>query len=106
MVRWELIPEAKTQKGKAVAIQCAHGDKVLYPLADIEMEVEWLQVKVQAAVYDRLPVPVLLGTDVPEMGQIQLLPKTVHTEGVEEVMVVTRAQKAREDRRIAAIGEG
>lgn len=42
---------------------------VLYPLAEMDMELEGMVLKVQAAVSDSLPVPVLLGTDVPELGQ-------------------------------------
>ena len=47
-----------------------HVDVVLYPLANVEMEVDWLKVKVEAAVSGRLPVAVLLGKDVPEFDQL------------------------------------
>ena len=36
-------------------IKCAHGDVVLYPLANVDMEVDGLKVKVEAAVSGRLP---------------------------------------------------
>ena len=98
MVRRELVPEAKTWVGEAVAVWCAHGDMILYPLAGVEMEVEGLQVKVQTAVCNKLPVTVLLGTDDPELSQIvQSNPRIVHTEGIEKVIVVTRAHKAKEE---------
>ena len=40
------------------------------PLANVEMEVDGLLVKVEAAVSGRLPVAVLLGKDVSEMDQL------------------------------------
>ena len=47
--------------GEAVAIRCAHGDTVLYPLAQVQLEVEQQVVNTIAAVADRLPMSVLLG---------------------------------------------
>ena len=44
-----------------------------------------MKVGVQAAVSERLPVPVLLGTDVPELGHLlQKDPRAAHSEGVVE----------------------
>ena len=37
LVRKELVPEEKILDGEAVAIRCAHGDTVLYPLAQVEV---------------------------------------------------------------------
>ena len=52
----------------------------------------------QAAVSESLPVSVLLGTDVPELGQLlQSNPRAVDTEEVERVLVVTRAQSRRDE---------
>ena len=39
-IHQDLVPESKIKEGEAVAIRCAHGDTVLYPLAQISMEVE------------------------------------------------------------------
>lgn len=52
----------------AVTIRCAHGDSVLYPLAKIAMVVDGIPLQVDVAVSDTLPVSMLLGTDVPELG--------------------------------------
>ena len=66
MVRKSLVPPEKMVVGE-VHIRCAHGDVVTYPLAQIEVGVGGATISVEAAVADKLPVSVLLGTDVPEM---------------------------------------
>ncbi len=99
MVRRELVPEGKFLEGEAVTVRCAHGDMVLYPLAEVELELEGRKRTVKAAVSETLPVSVLLGTDVPELGQLlRVNPSSVHSEGVEEALVVTtRAQQKRKE---------
>ena len=101
MVRHELVLEEKILVGEAVMVRCAHGDTVLYPLADIELEVDGSRLKVRAAVSKSLPASVLLGTDVPEMRQLlgAEASNTGYTHGVGEVMVVTRGM-AREQARV------
>ena len=90
MIRKDLVAEEKYLEGEAVTVCCAHGDTVLYPLANIEMEVEGVKVGVQAEVAEKLPVPVLLGTDVPELGHLlQKDPRAAHSEGVVEEEVVS-----------------
>lgn len=37
-------------------IRCAHGDVSLYPLAEVDLELEGIQMKVKAVVSDSLPV--------------------------------------------------
>ena len=63
MVRRQLVPQDKFLEGKWVSIRCVHGDTVLYPLADVQLVVEGIPVKVEAAVAESLPVEVILGTD-------------------------------------------
>ena len=50
-----------------MAIRCAHGDTVLYPLAQVHLEINGHHIDVEAALSDTLPMPVLLGTDVPQL---------------------------------------
>ena len=69
------------------------------PLADIEMEVGGVSAGVTVAMPERLPVSVLLGTDIPELGR--LLSTDTSPDGVGEALVVTRA-KAREMSEIEA----
>ena len=80
-----------------MVIRCAHGDTVTYPLAWVELTVQGVLVKVEAALSDTLPTPVLLGRDVPE------LPGLLNQGGVyaeaskeEEAMAVTRAGSERD----------
>ena len=61
MVHKTWVPPHNLKEGNAVTIRCAHGDTVLYPLADVNMEV----ITVEAAVSETLPAALLLGTDVP-----------------------------------------
>lgn len=109
MVHRDLVPEGKQLEGEAVTICCAHGDVSLYPLAEIDLKLEGVEVKVKAAVSDSLPVSVLLGTDVPELGRLlRSNPRTVHTTVGEALVVMTRAQarslEEAEARRAAAEG--
>ncbi len=68
LVRQSLVPEEdKFIEGCAVAIRCAHGDTVLYPLAKVSVEVDGRLMEVEAAVSNTLPMSVLFGTDNPEL---------------------------------------
>ena len=69
MVRVDLVTPEKVLED-AVEIQCAHGDGVWYPLANVEMQVEGLEIEVEAAISEKLPVAVLLGKDVPEFTKL------------------------------------
>ena len=94
MIRKDLVPASRYLEGDAVTIRCAHGDITLYPLADIRMEVDGLSIQVEAAVSDKLPAGVLLGTDVPALHTLlgtKPLPAKTH-----DVLVVTRAQARRQ----------
>ena len=60
------MPGSRVQHGEAVIIRCAYGDTVLYPIAEVSMEVAGHP---EAAVSETLPVSVLLGTDTPELAE-------------------------------------
>lgn len=70
LIHRSLVPEQNILEGRAVTICCAHGDTVLYPLAEVLIEVSGRQIQVEAAVADRLPVGVLLGTDIPKLEEL------------------------------------
>ena len=96
LIHRRLVPDGKKIPGEATTLRCAHGDTVLYPLAYVELQVEGIPLHIKAAISDTLPVSVLLGTDVPELGQLlRTNPHTIHTVGADEALVVIRA-KARE----------
>ena len=95
LVRQDLVPPEKRTGGE-VSVRCAHGDVVSYQLANVEMEVEGQPMHVEVGVAPNLPVPVLLGTDVP--GLVELLQAGVRRPRTQEAMMVsTRAQKRRAD---------
>ena len=54
LIRKELVPAKKVQEGYVVTIRCAHGDTVLYPLANVKLEVGGREVEVEAAISDTL----------------------------------------------------
>ena len=86
-------------EGEVVAIRCAHGDTVLYPLAKVHLEINGHNNDVEAAVSDSLLMPVLLGTDVPQPQDLigQALSREHQPEVIEDVMAVTtRAQYSKQ----------
>ena len=91
LVHESLVPKEKMEDGGAVAIRCAHGDTVLYPLAKISLEVEGRPITVEAAVSSTLPMSVLLGTDNPELST--LLEES--SEEPEQAFVVTTRAASR-----------
>ena len=93
LVRRELVPEGKVLVGQGVAIRCAHGENVRYPLADIVVEVGGRQFAVRAGVADQLPVQILLGRDVPIL--LELLTENPSISQSELAAVTTRSQLSR-----------
>ena len=96
MVKRELVPANKFLEGDVVTIRCAHGDVTLYPLAQVNMEIGGVPIKVEAAVSEKLPVSVLLGTDVPQLSTLlgTEIKQAESTDGA--MVVVTRAQARRQ----------
>ncbi len=70
MVRQDLVPANKLIEGDSIAICCAHGDIVVYPLARVEVEVNGQIHEVEAAVSDTLPMSMLMGTDMPALPRL------------------------------------
>ena len=102
MVRQQWVPTEKIIDGKMVSIRCAHGDTKLYNLADLILHIRGVPVKVEAAVAERLPVDVILGTDVPELGNL-IRDRTTKRDKAkpawprqEDVMVVLTRARARQ----------
>ena len=100
LIHKDHVPDEKLLEGEAIAIQCAHGDTVLYPMAELEVEIEGHLCQVQAAVADRLPYSMLLGIDVPLLRKL-LTQETDHPpqRKIVDALVVTRAgaRKEREE---------
>ncbi len=84
------MPAAKVVEGDAVAIRCAHGDTVLYPMALVAMVVDGIPLQVEAAVSETLPVSVLMSLSWVTSWGSRLSPRDVP-------MVTTRAQARRRE---------
>ena len=99
MVRGDLVSKDKILEGKSAVVRCAHGDMVLYPLAQVCMEVDGCVINTVAAVSDTPLMAVLLGVDVSSL----LLPRAPKAKtAVSEAYVTTRTgarRKAEEERR-------
>ena len=83
----KFVPREKILEGEAVIICCAHGDTVLYPLAEVDIKVDGRRLTVEAAVSKTLPMDVLLGTDVPELAEM------LGRKSVQESALVARSDK-------------
>ena len=67
LVQINLVPTAKIMDGAAMMIWCAHGDTVLYLLANAAMEIGGQKMLVEAALSETLPASVLLDTYAPDL---------------------------------------
>ena len=94
MVSNRLVPLENYLEGRGVSVRCAHGDINFYPLAQVEIGVKDLKLTVEAAVAENPTVPVLLGTDVPEL--FQLLGRHPEETSTQDVMVVMTRARARQ----------
>ena len=94
LIHQKLVPECKVLQDEAVAIRCAHSDTVLYPLAQVQLEVDGQSLNITAAVAERLPVSVLLGTDFPLLTELLSgkLSTVEPVSKIEHALVVTRAE--------------
>ncbi|KAL5496656.1 hypothetical protein EMCRGX_G012989 [Ephydatia muelleri] len=67
MVRGDLVPREKILESRGAVVRCAHGNTVLYPTAQVCLEVDGYKINTTAAVTNTLLMAVLLGTNVPEL---------------------------------------
>lgn len=101
LVRKDLVPGEKLTGGE-ISIRCAHGDIFVYPLADVQIEVGGRQFEVQAGVSEKLPVSVLLGTDVPHLAELLKDRQRDFPNGCSDAMAVqTRAKRREQDQQKA-----
>ena len=72
MMQEDLVPRRLVLEGDAVEIHCAPGDSAWYPLTNVGIQVEGLEIEVVVAISEKLHVPVvlLLVKDVPEFTQL------------------------------------
>ena len=87
LVRQDLIPKKKILDGEAVTIRCAHGDTVLYPVAQVQVVVDGSET---------LPMDVLLGKDVPEFYELLNGACSQGRSQDDAMVVMTRAQRRKQ----------
>ena len=66
LVRSNLLPPSIRIEGE-ITVRCAHGDTLTYPLADIKVSIGSKTFLVRAGISNTLPVPIILGRDIPEL---------------------------------------
>ena len=95
MVGRDLVVKEKLMEGKDAVARYVHGDTVLYPMAQVCMEVDGCMINTTAAVSDTLPMAVLLRKDVPEL--LILIQCRTPRDNVDtsEASVMTRAETRR-----------
>ena len=91
LVHSSLVPREKLLD-ETIDIRCAHGDIVSYPMAVAPICIDSEQYTVHVGVSCSLPHSVLLGTEVP--GTVCHLAD----EDAADVLIVTRAQRLRQER--------
>ena len=64
LVRENLVSPDKVDTTKMMRVQCAHGDEVEYPTAEVKIRIGERELLVKVGVSSTLPRPVLLGRDV------------------------------------------
>ncbi|KAL2082862.1 hypothetical protein ACEWY4_020635 [Coilia grayii] len=90
IVRGDLVAQHGTPTDGRVLIRCVHGDERSYPTAEVHLEVEKVSYLVTVALAEKLPYPVVLGRDIPDLMAL--------VEGQSCNMAVTRAQAQKTDR--------
>ena len=103
LVRKDLVPQHKLLHREAVAIRCAHGDTVLYPLPEVDFELDGYPLHIEAAISDTVPMPVLLGTDVPELKAFLTGDLKPPTQQTDKALVVTTRAMAKKQQEEGAI---
>ena len=97
LVHQKVVPEGKVLPGETTTIHCVHGDKLLYPVARLNLEVEGVPFAIKAAVAKNLPVSMLFGTDVPELRKLLgLKPRSRRSKRQRALLAITRARAKRE----------
>ena len=97
MVHRNLVSEAQMLDGESAVVRCAHGDSVLYPMAEVNIEVDaGCTISAVAAVSDTLPMDVLLGTDIPELGKLLSRVSAEFREQSNALVATTRARARQE----------
>ncbi|XP_023814763.2 uncharacterized protein LOC111947970 [Oryzias latipes] len=89
LIHRQHVPVNLVSTQETVSICCVHGDKRLYPTADLYLEIQGQMYLLKVGVVDDLPFPVVLGHDLPVLYDL------LDTRG--SAVAVTRAQAKNTD---------
>lgn len=70
LVRSEFIPRECVNEGATLRIKCIHGEERPYPTADVYLGIADQTFLVTVGVVTELPYPVLIGQDIPILGDL------------------------------------
>uniref|UniRef100_A0A3P9M6S3 Gypsy retrotransposon integrase-like protein 1 n=1 Tax=Oryzias latipes TaxID=8090 RepID=A0A3P9M6S3_ORYLA len=70
LVRQDSLPGGVMFSEGTIDIYCIHGDRVQYPIAEIELLVEGKPFSLRVGVLEKLPYPVVLGSDLPILAEL------------------------------------
>ena len=88
IVQRDLIGEEQWLEGESTIIQCAHGDAIAYPLAEVQLQIPEKSMLVRASVSDTFPQSALVGTDVPGMLEMLQRATDLEEDPIENALVV------------------
>ena len=91
----DLVGEEQWLEEESTIIQCAHGDAIAYPLAEVQLQIQGKSVLVRAAVSDTLPQLALVGTDVPGMLEMLQGAADLEEDPIESALVVMTRSRTR-----------
>ena len=94
LVRRNLVPTGIVDYDKQEDILCVHGDSHAYPTADLTVVVDEQPYLLTVGVVEKLPVPALLGWDLPVLLDLLSEGETKDSDCVRDLSgpVITRAQ--------------
>ena len=95
LVHQTLVAPKKINTDDQLQIKCAHGDFVVYPTANIEINIDGKLYHVRPGVSPSLPRPVVLGRDIGNVFELAVWEQ-------EAYVVLTRIQKRKKVKEEAA----
>ena len=98
LVHQALVAPEKINTDDQLRIKCAHGDSVVYPTANIEINIDGKLYHVRAGVSPALPRPVLLGRDIGNLLELAVREQEVYA-------VLTRIQRRKKGKEAAALAK-
>ena len=92
IVRADLVNQTRWNVKDGMPIQCVHGDQLIYPTAEVLLEVDGWSKSLRVALVPQVPVDMIVGTS--DYCPDGILPVAAHNnDATRSLMVTTRSQK-------------